>query len=61
MGYSRLNHLMCLYIQKDRLDKMHMTNVANDFVSECPDRRLPVFEQFSKYGIYDYQFLKDFK
>ena len=45
MGSSRLNNARVLHIHKDRLDKLSMVNVANDFVFEI-DHRKTLFERF---------------
>ena len=39
MGSSRLNNAMVLHIHKDRLDKLSMVDVANDFVFESDHRK----------------------
>ena len=45
MGSSRLNNAMVLHIHKDRLDKLSMVDVANDFVFES-DHRKTLFGRF---------------
>ena len=45
MGSSRLNNSIVLHIHKDRLDKLSMVDVANDFVFES-DHRKTLFGRF---------------
>ena len=45
MGSSRLNNAMVLHIHKDRLDKLSMVDVANDFAFES-DHRKTLFGRF---------------
>ena len=44
MGSSRLNNAIVLHILKDRLDKLSMVDVANDFVFESDHRKRPCLE-----------------
>ena len=46
MGSSRLNNAMVLHIHKDRLDKLSVVDVANDFVFES-DYRKTMFGRFN--------------
>ena len=39
MGSSRLNNAMVSHIHKDRLDKLSMVDVANDFVFQSEHRK----------------------
>ena len=43
---NMVNHLMCLHVHSCRFDELDLKEVANDFVNECPDRRLSVFGRF---------------
>ena len=45
-GDSRLNHLMMLYVHKDRTDAVTLVDVANDFVGEKENRK-QLFGKFS--------------
>ena len=45
-GDSRLNHLMMLYVHKDRTDALTLVDVANDFVGEKENRK-QLFGKFS--------------
>ena len=45
MGSSRLNNAMVLHIHKDRLDKLSMVDVANDFVFKS-DHKKTLLERF---------------
>ena len=36
---NRLNHLMVLHVHKDKLDKLDLVKVANDFVARVDSRR----------------------
>ena len=38
MGSSRLNNAMVLHVHKDRLDKLSMVDVANNFVFKSDNR-----------------------
>ena len=46
MGSSRLNNAMVLHIHKDRLDKLSMVDVANDFVFKS-DHKKTLLERFN--------------
>ena len=45
-GDSRLNHLMMLYVHKDRTDALTLVDVANDFVGEKGNQK-QLFAKFS--------------
>ena len=45
-GDSRLNHLMMLYVHKDRTDALTLVDIANDFVGEKENRK-QLFGKFS--------------
>ena len=46
MKQDRLNHLLLLYVHKDRTDSLSLTHVAEQFVSTS-EHRLSVFGRFS--------------
>ena len=43
---SRMNHLMMLYLQKERVDNICLIDVANEFM-ERVDSRKQISEQFT--------------
>ena len=43
---KRLNHLMILHVHQDRTDKIHLVDVANQFV-EWKDNRVHIFGKFT--------------
>ena len=45
---SRMNNLMVLHIHKERVDKLNLIEVANEFV-EKNDRRRSLFGKFKPY------------
>ena len=45
-GDSRLNHLMMLYVHKDRTDALTLVDVANNFVGEKENRKAIVWQIF---------------
>ena len=46
MKQDRLNHLLLLYVHKDRTDSLSLTHVVEQFVNSS-EHRLSVFGQFS--------------
>ena len=46
-GDSRLNHLMMLYVHKDRTDALTLVDVANDFVGEKENQK-QLFAKFQR-------------
>ena len=47
MCQDRLNHCMILYVHKDLTDALEMTDIGNQFVSNCKDQtRLSRFGRF---------------
>ena len=45
MGQERLNHLMLLHLHKEKLDKLDLVFIANEFVSGSK-HRLSFFGKF---------------
>ena len=45
MGQERLNHLMLLHLHKEKLDKLDLVFIANEFVSGS-EHRLSFFGKF---------------